>query len=491
MCIRDRDQAKHRLLISPNFKSTGTSYTDKINTMFLELSKTISATIKQIQIRVTQRITGQRSLEGIRNALLQDIQRVTDELKTSLQNYADTKENENEFHLLVHSFVEKYLYFHEKIVPALNKDYTEDNTSVMTEFPYADLATTIEKLKDDWLVRLKKIEADINAKIPQRQIDLKDGNSVLSTYCKERTFKQGSQAMRFNEATETLYFARNHLVSLDLSSISEMINAPNVEPRVIRTYLEPVNVLEIHPHNRFLVVSKREFSLECWDLHANKCRGIVSQARGGIIGFFYLGATHLSVNSCWDASTMIGNVNSKKIVKRIKGKTGLRLWSLLRVKTERLGQKVVAGVDNAIGFVSLVKPGDVSVFTKEDTGFVFALAWMEDRGQLAAGGSDKVIRIFDLERRQLVCKLIGHSRPVLCLRYMCGLGRVVSGSQDHTVKIWNLGRRTCEQTLAGHPSSVLNIEYWAKTRKIVSESAEIIYVWAMSGVETNLSLDTF
>lgn len=58
--------------------------------------------------------------------------------------------------------------------------------------------------------------------------------------------------------------------------------------------------------------------------------------------------------------------------------------------------------------------------------------------RLAAGGSDNLIRVWDLASQTEQVRLIGHTGSVGTLAWDAQRGQLVSGSFDTTVRIWQL-----------------------------------------------------
>ena len=65
---------------------------------------------------------------------------------------------------------------------------------------------------------------------------------------------------------------------------------------------------------------------------------------------------------------------------------------------------------------------------------------------LAVGGSDNMIRIFDLSSGVLVDELRGHTGSVATLRSTDGI--LFSGSFDTTLRRWNLTAMLADETVA-------------------------------------------
>ena len=92
---------------------------------------------------------------------------------------------------------------------------------------------------------------------------------------------------------------------------------------------------------------------------------------------------------------------------------------------------------------------------------VESLTRLQD-GRLAAGYDDGSIRVWDVARRELVARLVGHTSLVRSLTVLPD-GRLLSGSWDNTIRVWGVGALSvrgggdtavCAATLMGHTGYV-------------------------------------
>ena len=72
---------------------------------------------------------------------------------------------------------------------------------------------------------------------------------------------------------------------------------------------------------------------------------------------------------------------------------------------------------------------------KVPQGVVTCVAFLGDGARLASGGTDKSIRLWNLQDGSAAGELTGHADRVTCLAALPD-GRLLSGSGDGTVKIW-------------------------------------------------------
>jgi len=74
-----------------------------------------------------------------------------------------------------------------------------------------------------------------------------------------------------------------------------------------------------------------------------------------------------------------------------------------------------------------------------------------DRGRVATGDGDNVVRLWNPTTRQLEVELIGHTGTITQLAYDAATRRLYSASYDTTVRVWDLSRLD-ERTTAALPS---------------------------------------
>ena len=83
-----------------------------------------------------------------------------------------------------------------------------------------------------------------------------------------------------------------------------------------------------------------------------------------------------------------------------------------------------------------------------------------DHQYLAAGSRDHSIRLWEKnDNFNFIAQLKGHHASVLCLQLDSKRNLLVSGSSDSTIKVWNLEGRNVMQTLTGHTESVLGLHF--------------------------------
>jgi WD40 repeat protein/mono/diheme cytochrome c family protein len=112
------------------------------------------------------------------------------------------------------------------------------------------------------------------------------------------------------------------------------------------------------------------------------------------------------------------------------------------------------------GVQSVDGVNDKSVFIKEllqvdDS--VLAMAISKDGTKLAAGGTDRIVRVFDIASGKLEHAVENHADWILGLAFTPDAKAIVTGSRDKTAKVWDLANKESLVTFPDHQNIVNNV----------------------------------
>lgn len=113
------------------------------------------------------------------------------------------------------------------------------------------------------------------------------------------------------------------------------------------------------------------------------------------------------------------------------------------------------------------------------TSVVTCLQFEDD--YVITGADDKVIRVYDADKKQFLLELTGHDGGVWALKYDED-GILVSGSTDRSVRVWDIKRGCCTHVFKGHTSTVrcLDIVEYRNVKYIVTGSRDnTLHVWKL------------
>ncbi|MCV3216695.1 serine/threonine protein kinase [Plectonema radiosum NIES-515] len=156
------------------------------------------------------------------------------------------------------------------------------------------------------------------------------------------------------------------------------------------------------------------------------------------------------------------------------------------------------GVLSNVNSIAISPDGNILVSGNDDKSIVFwdlnrkeAIANIKGHSQavksvalgtdgklLATASDDKTIKIWDVNTCQEILTLVGHSRPVKSVAFSHDGKLLASGSWDKTVKIWDVysGKEIC--TLTGHKLQVSAVAFSPQSKLLASASFDrTINLW--------------
>jgi ribosomal RNA-processing protein 9 len=110
-------------------------------------------------------------------------------------------------------------------------------------------------------------------------------------------------------------------------------------------------------------------------------------------------------------------------------------------------------------------------------GAVLCLAVSNDGKLLISGGADCLVRLWDVEARQLLDTFSGHREPVTGVAFRRNSHQFFSTSVDRTVRVWDGDERLYMDTLFGHQAAVQALAAFSKERCVTVGSDRTLRVW--------------
>jgi len=112
---------------------------------------------------------------------------------------------------------------------------------------------------------------------------------------------------------------------------------------------------------------------------------------------------------------------------------------------------------------------------------VWSVAISPDRQTLVSGGSDNLIKIWNLNTGEEIHTITGHSEPVFSVAISPDGQTFASGSSDNTITVWDLSTGQEIHTITGHSSAVYSVAISPDGQFLVSGSADkTVKVWNLS-----------
>lgn len=114
-------------------------------------------------------------------------------------------------------------------------------------------------------------------------------------------------------------------------------------------------------------------------------------------------------------------------------------------------------------------------------GDVLALAFSPTGEWLAAGTGDKMVRLWDVSKSEVLRTMAGHTGEITTLTVSPNGRILASGSADKTIKLWEASSGNEIRTLSGHTARVTSLAFSPDGRSLASASEdETIHLWETS-----------
>jgi WD40 repeat protein len=104
------------------------------------------------------------------------------------------------------------------------------------------------------------------------------------------------------------------------------------------------------------------------------------------------------------------------------------------------GTQLASGGEGVVIHILNVSDGSDVTSLPAQPARVLTMTFLND-DQLAFGGTDNTIRVWDVPREKVTLELVGHTGSVAALDCDAAGTTLVSGSYDTTLRVWNLQSR--------------------------------------------------
>ena len=101
-----------------------------------------------------------------------------------------------------------------------------------------------------------------------------------------------------------------------------------------------------------------------------------------------------------------------------------------------------------------------------------AVALSPDEGRAAVAFADFRVCTYDTESCQPIVEMSGHRNRIVDLAFSKDGSRLVSGGSDHVIRVWNVLRGVTERTLPGHEATVVQLDWSEDGRFLLSRSED-------------------
>ena len=145
------------------------------------------------------------------------------------------------------------------------------------------------------------------------------------------------------------------------------------------------------------------------------------------------------------------------------------------------GRYLAAGGSDSVTRVWDVQTGAEFRGFRGHTDWVTAVAFRPDGGAVLSAGVDKSVRIFETARPDSVSSA-GHALPARCIAINKDGTLAITGSEDKTVKVWDLGSGREVATLTGAADAINALGFAGPDRVVAAGDDQRIRWWTLKPV---------
>jgi WD40 repeat protein/transcriptional regulator with XRE-family HTH domain len=234
--------------------------------------------------------------------------------------------------------------------------------------------------------------------------------------------------------------------------------------RILRGHTNLVNGIAWHPDGNLLASSSTDRAIRVWDVREGASRWTGTQHTGTVTSVAWHPNGNLLASSSEDHCVLVWHAERGEVLLRLDGHEGPVYdvaWSPDGSRLASCGGSGRRGellVWDAVGGDSVASYGKRIRALEADMSPVFSLAWSLDGTLLVSGGTDGVLRWWDIERDSSPAVVQGHEGWVHSIRASPDGATVASSGEDGAIQLWDLHSRRHLGTLRrDRPYERLNI----------------------------------
>ena len=153
------------------------------------------------------------------------------------------------------------------------------------------------------------------------------------------------------------------------------------------------------------------------------------------------------------------------------------------------GKSVLTGASDRMVRLWDLERGQCKSVLQGHTAGVWVVAWSADERLAISGGQDYAVRLWDIETGRCLHVLEGHSQNLGSVALNSDGRLALSGANDDTIRLWDVATQRCLRVIEGHKGDVESVAWGADQRRALSGGDDnTIRLW---DVETGRCLRVF
>ena len=169
------------------------------------------------------------------------------------------------------------------------------------------------------------------------------------------------------------------------------------------------------------------------------------------------------------------------VLRRTIPTTSKRLADLRCLSFSPNGQMVATGGSEGIVRIWDIKTRNKLGEMRLHRDGLLSVAFSPDGRLLAAGSYDCTVTLWNTRQRKLLFRLRGHEEAVTATAFSPNGNYLATASADNTVKLWSAKTGKLGKTLRGHKASVVALVFMPDHKKLISAGCDKrIRIWELS-----------
>ena len=249
---------------------------------------------------------------------------------------------------------------------------------------------------------------------------------------------------------------------------------------------EDVVTLAFSPDGTMLASSGKwpDYPIRLWDVATRQPRDTRFDNTGSPYAISFSPDGKTLVSGGRDNTVRLWDVQTGELKNRLKGHRD----DVNAVIFSEDGEMFASGSDDGTVRLWNVRTGETVATLKGDTKFpeeIRDLAFSPNGTTLASATTDE-IWLWDIDTKQIIRILEGHTWQVSALAFSPDSETIASAGWDWTLRLWDAGTGKLRKTFGEHTSAVNTVAFSPDGRTLASASWGLIRLWHTSGVPLRL-----